>query len=158
MTLLKIPPQTESSEHRTLREAVCLAIGEKWRRFLIGVDGVDGAGKSTLARYLSWQLGIPSIETDLFLERGQGPSALRHEELRRAIQSRLEDDRPVIVEGVFLLKTFESLDLQPDYLIYVAREEYRGTTQFNFPEYDTRFKCRQVTNFVYHVRSTPEEQ
>jgi hypothetical protein len=46
-----------------------------WRAMTIGVDGRNGAGKSSLARYISWQLGMPVLETDLWLMR-KHPRAL----------------------------------------------------------------------------------
>jgi hypothetical protein len=58
--------QQDSAQHRQLRDDICRALGS-WRRFLIAIDGVDGSGKTTLGRYLSWQIGASLIETDLFL-------------------------------------------------------------------------------------------
>jgi len=36
-----------------------------WRAMIIAIDGRNGAGKTSLARYLAWQLGMPVLETDL---------------------------------------------------------------------------------------------
>jgi pantothenate kinase-related protein Tda10 len=34
---------------------------------LIAIDGADGCGKSSLASWLAWQLGMPAIQLDLYL-------------------------------------------------------------------------------------------
>jgi hypothetical protein len=60
-----------TQDHACLRDAIREALGP-WRRFVIALDGVDAAGKSTLARYLAWQLGMPAIETDLYFDAAAG--------------------------------------------------------------------------------------
>lgn len=96
-----------------------------WTGKLIAIDGRPLGGKSTLARFLAWQLGVPAIHTDLFMKEGQGRSDYRYEELERAIQSRLgkRSPAPVIVEGVAVLRLLQRLDLQPDFLVHVASSE-----------------------------------
>ena len=34
---------------------------------LIAVDGMDGVGKSSLASWLAWQTGMPTVHLDLFI-------------------------------------------------------------------------------------------
>ena len=34
---------------------------------LIAVDGMDGMGKSSLASWLAWQTGMPTVHLDLFI-------------------------------------------------------------------------------------------
>ena len=34
---------------------------------LIVIDGADGCGKSSLASWLAWQLGMPAVQLDLYL-------------------------------------------------------------------------------------------
>src|SRR5690606_41471548 len=72
----------------------------------IAIDGVDGAGKTELARYLSWQLGMPAVETDLFLIPESGLT-YRQEDLAEVVHGRLRHDRPLIVEGVRILRSEE---------------------------------------------------
>lgn len=38
-----------------------------WQALTIAIDGRNGAGKTPVARYLTWQLGMPMLETDLWL-------------------------------------------------------------------------------------------
>lgn len=91
-----------------------------WRRLTIGIDGSPGAGKSTLARYLAWQLGIPALETDFWRATGDEPS---FEQLRKLISCWHETGemgRPVIVEGIKLLEVFERIGITPDFLVFVT--------------------------------------
>ena len=37
------------------------------RPLLIVIDGADGMGKSSLASWLAWQLGMPAVQLDLFI-------------------------------------------------------------------------------------------
>lgn len=95
-----------------------------WHRFLIAIDGVDGVGKSTLSRYLSWQLGMPVAPLDEYFSRKEAdPLALREDHLLAFINARLEKNRPVIVEGIFALDAISRLGLNHDFLIRVIRLE-----------------------------------
>ena len=89
-----------------------------WRQMIIGVDGRNGAGKSSLARYLGWQLGMPVLETDLWLIRERP----LYDELRDLVLWRHGRNRPVIVEGIELLDTLEKIGLRLDFLIFVTNE------------------------------------
>lgn len=84
---------------RDVRDAILNAL-PTWRTpCIVAIDGVDGSGKSSLARYLAWQLGMPAIETDIFLvkEAPEGEYVTRAD-LPLAIASRLDQNRPVIVD------------------------------------------------------------
>lgn len=96
------------------------AFCQPWRRLAIGVDGRDGAGKSTLARHLAWQLCMPVLETDLWRASGDEPS---FEQLRKLISCWHETGemgRPVIVVGIKLLEVFERIGMTPDFLVFVT--------------------------------------
>ena len=54
----------------------------------IAVDGVDHAGKSSLARFLSWQLQMPVIETDFTLVRSSSPPTHDAGLLRKLVEDR----------------------------------------------------------------------
>jgi uridine kinase len=87
-----------------------------WRKLTIGVDGADGVGKSPLARFLSWQLCMPTLETDMFLEKGKHHPFLRYDELTNLIDWRHSLNRPVIIEGIYLLETLENISVKLDVL------------------------------------------
>jgi hypothetical protein len=85
---------------------------------LIGIDGLDGCGKSTLANELAGHIHFDVVSIDDFLDRNKG-TYVDHIELNRlgeALQG-----RNAIVEGVCLLKVLSLIGLKPDLSIYVQR-------------------------------------
>jgi hypothetical protein len=89
----------------------------------IGIDGPMGAGKSTLARYLAWQLGMPVIETDMWRVSGAIPTARHLRQIDLLASRRRERERPLIIEGISLLALSERIGLEIDYLIWVQNSE-----------------------------------
>ena len=87
---------------------------------IIGIDGTDGVGKTTLAKELGDTIGATVFSLDDFVvdNRGSYIPNLRIEELDAAISS---TSRPVVIEGVCLLEALEVVSLSPDLLIYVKR-------------------------------------
>jgi len=136
--------------HERLFAAAWKELGE-WRKFLVGIDGIDGSGKSTLARFLAWQMGMPTIESDLLLDPLKLGFNYRKDDLRRLIEARLNNDRPVIVEGVFLLRILDNLNLEPNYLIWIENQGWEGsnTLQNDFSKYDENYSPRTKANFVF---------
>ena len=132
--------QSETRQHTDLRDAVARDLNG-WRRYVIAFDGRDGAGKSTIARYLAWQLGMPAIELDTFHAGVPGTYELRYGDLTAVLGSRLDADRPVIVEGLFVLRSLERVELEPDYLIHVARAGNTGSFSLasDFEEYERTY-------------------
>jgi hypothetical protein len=90
-----------------------------WRALTIGIDGRMGAGKSTVGRFLAWQLGMPIVETDMWMLRRHIPIGYRYRQLKVAISHRHKICRPILIEGVKLLETLEVLKIQCDFLIWV---------------------------------------
>lgn len=122
-----------------------------WRKFTIGVDGPDGVGKSVLARFLSWELNMPAIETDLFVISDNELPSYRYEELHDVINQRHSLNRPVIVEGIFLLDTFKKIDLVYDVLIYVENKEFNGSNKLSerLIEYRNEYKPKNVAKYTF---------
>src|SRR6266487_6868506 len=122
-----------------------------WRKFTIGVDGHDGVGKSVLARYLAWELDLPAIETDLLIVRDATPPAYRYDDLTGLVGARHTLNRPVILEGVFLLDTLDKIKVDCDFLIYVEGEKddssHLLTTKLR--EYDQVFSPKTKANHVF---------
>lgn len=110
---------------------VLVRIGYPEERYplLIAIDGRCGAGKSSLAAWLSWQLGAPTVNLDLFLT-GKGLE-WRKDDLARLFASRLEMG-PLIVEGVFVLDILQDINRNLDCVIFVenqnnsTQERWRG--------------------------------
>jgi hypothetical protein len=128
------------------RRCVAEALGPDRRPLLIGVDGADGAGKSSFASWIAWQFGMPSLHLDLYLVRGSSPIAWYSDDLLRAIQSRLDMRRPLIVEGVMLLDALANVGCSPDVLIFVINRAFAGN--MNLGGYFDRAKPQERANFT----------
>lgn len=115
---------------------------QPWRAYLIAVDGRDGVGKSPLSRYMAWKLEVPLVETDLYLANDDCNPAYHMRELKRVLQSRLNHNRPVIVEGIFIRRLLKSLDLTPDFVVHVTRPECEGSLawEVEFLAYESEFQ------------------
>lgn len=98
-----------------------------WRKLTIAVDGVDGAGKSPFARFLSWQTGMPCIEMDVLFDPNASDPIPNPTLLSRLVAARHERDRPVIVEGLFVLKSLASAGVAADILIRVSATGRQGS-------------------------------
>ena len=121
-----------------------------WRRLTIGVDGRDGTGKSTLARYLAFKLGMPALETDMFLIQLGPPAVYRTDDLGKVIEYRHQRNRPVLVEGVFLLSTLKKLGLAPDFFVYVESAESAGSRILAqaFEAYEAECRPKEMSQFL----------
>ena len=64
---------------------------------LIVIDGADGSGKSSLASWLAWQLGMPAVQLDLYLT-DLFPTRWLITELARVVKHRIDNGRPVILD------------------------------------------------------------
>ena len=85
----------------------------------IAVDGINGAGKSYLARDLSARFGLPRLDLDSYLEADRGAFVphIRKDRLRRDL-----DDMPeFVIAGVCMLQVLEILRLDVDVLVYIKR-------------------------------------
>jgi uridine kinase len=63
--MLKSPLPGSEELLRRLKDA----LGPDRKPLLIAIDGPDGVGKSSLASWLAWQLGMPTVHLDLYLIR-----------------------------------------------------------------------------------------
>ena len=99
-------------------EEIGQLIRNKNYRF-IGVDGTNGAGKSTMASKLSKAIGLTHINLDDFLNKKQGGylEFLKYDEIKRKI-SELDS---YIIDGVCLMKVLGKIQISIDCLIYVKR-------------------------------------
>jgi hypothetical protein len=116
---------------------------------VVGIDGRDGAGKTTLGRFLAWYFNVSLIETDLFLFDGEGFS-YRLEEINRIVGVRLSKPRPVIVEGIQLLSLLSQLGRSADFLIYVKNQEFSGSEALSHDlrAYENSHKPETAANLV----------
>src|SRR5262249_60969949 len=75
---------------------------------LIVIDGADGSGKSSLASWLAWQLGMPAVQLDLYLTC-LDPIQWLVNDLSRVVARRIDRGRPVIVDGVLALDALDQI-------------------------------------------------
>jgi hypothetical protein len=114
---------------------------------LIALDGADGVGKSSLASWLAWQTGMPTVHLDLYLIRDSYPLKWRTEEVSKLIHARLDRAMPVIIEGVFVLDVLDQIGRRPDFLIFVRGEGGRGLSKL-LNDYNLRRKVTTSAQFV----------
>ena len=111
---------------------------------LIAVDGEDGVGKSSLASWLAWQLGVPTVHLDLFVIQDRHPLQWRTGDLQRAVATRLDPHgtapgRPLVIEGVMLLAALSGIGRKPDYLVYLTGEGSHGLSD-RLADYRARYE------------------
>lgn len=87
---------------------------------VIAIAGPMHAGKSTLSRFLAWHFNVTLIETDPFMTHGGPPIRYRSDEIKTLIDFRLRLKRPVIVEGVAVLRLLSELAIKPDFVVSVS--------------------------------------
>jgi hypothetical protein len=85
----------------------------------IGVDGIDGSGKSTLGKRLGDLMGLAVLGLDEFLEREQGGFVehIRYKDLR----ARVSNEPKFVIEGVCLREVLDRAHIAVDKHIYVKR-------------------------------------
>ena len=117
---------------------------------VIGIDGRDGSGKTTLGRFLAWHFDVTLIETDPFREDGEHV-IYRTGEVDRIITHRLSRPRPVIVEGFELLRLFSKLNRSPDFFIYVRNTQPGHMHAAAISQYETQFEPEKRANLVLEL-------
>ncbi|MBY8070896.1 hypothetical protein KW492_21870 [Vibrio fluvialis] len=92
---------------------------------IIWIDGKNGAGKSYLAKQLAEKLGCSVIHVDEYLIENQNSyfDSLKFDSLSKDIN---EQTKPLIVEGVCLLKVRDALCFDGGFDVYVKRMSPAG--------------------------------
>ena len=149
-SFLQLKKMDITEQHRELVKSIRSCLGG-WKKYTIAVDGRDGVGKSTLSRFLAWQLMIPTIEVDLLVEGQEDPYPYNSSVLKYLIDARHRNDRPVIVEGLFLLKRLKEIGVCADTIIYVEKHNWAGsyTWRKQFEEYEVEYSPKQAAHFVF---------
>lgn len=100
---------------------------------------------------MSWKLDLPSIETDLLIVKEATWPAYRYDDLVRLINARHSLNRPVIVEGIFLLHTLRKINVVCDFFIYVEKEDDNSgySLKKKLSQYDEKYSPKAKANFVF---------
>lgn len=98
---------------------------------LIAIDGRPGVGKTTMARFLAWRFNVTLLETDLFMIRRQGRLIHHEDQVTRIIDGRLNRPRPIIVDGVNILRLLGAIQRPADFLIHVSNASLSAADLLN---------------------------
>ncbi len=83
--------------------------GNMRRNIEIANGQINHSGKSTLARYLAWQLDISVIELDPCRKFGVCPIKTDPDILGHLIKARHKMNRLVVVEGILVLEVLNTI-------------------------------------------------
>ena len=125
-----------------------------WRSYIIAFDGRPGAGKSVAGRYTSHRLNMPILERDLFL-KGNGTFKYK-ESLKDILTTRLDLNRPLIIEGVFAARLLFELDFKADFLVrIVANNDNINDISKEYATYEIEFTPNEIVEFhnPFHERA-----
>lgn len=114
---------------------------------VIAIDGADNSGRSSLASWLAWQLGMPTIHLDLYLSSLE-PIAWLTADLTRAVSRRLESHRPIIIDGVLALDAIEQIGHTADFVVFVTGGHTESTLVPQIAAYHSRRKLPELANFI----------
>lgn len=146
------PIRVAPPAYSELRVKLFQALGYPLERrpLIIGADGRDGMGKSSLANWLAWQLGMSNINLDHYMISGSEPLVWHLDELNRVFDAHQELGRPVVVEGIFLQDCLAQAGKKIDYLIFVldtSREPW-GSLRETLDDYFERWQPAENANFT----------
>ena len=113
---------------------------------IVAINGRDGAGKTTLGRFLSWTFNSTLIETDLFYDSGSDSYHLQ--QISDLINRRLCKKCPVFVEGIRVLEVLEKTDHQPNFFIYLQNKNYKSSKKLKamLDKYDKTYTPKKRAN------------
>jgi|GEM_PF-2582180 len=87
---------------------------------IVGIDGMNGTGKSHLAHCIGCNFMVPVINIDLFVGEvtESYKNAVAFEIMRRPIERYKKNKRTFVIEGILLLEILKEINVVPDILIY----------------------------------------
>jgi MoxR-like ATPase len=104
-------------ETTTVDAVVDVLLAANVRR--VGIDGIDGCGKTTLAKFVAARLQLPWFSLDHYLDRNRG-GFLGFIDYPR-LHADVSKERASVIEGVCLLQALQRAELEIDALVYIKR-------------------------------------
>jgi hypothetical protein len=147
--LLVAPPP-----YLQLRTLIRAALGfpNERRALLIGIDGADGSGKSSLASWLGWQLEMPAIHLDVYIVEESDPLTWTFDNIASALdgaqKTLRETKRPVIVESVLLLHALEKIGRAPDFHVFVEKAHHQPCLEEQMGSYFKHYNPKDKADYV----------
>jgi uridine kinase len=114
---------------------------------LIAVDGADGIGKSSLASWLAWQLGMPAVQLDLYVTSLQ-PVRWLTQDLERVVACRIDQKHPLIIDGVLALDALDQIGRKADFVVFVTSNYTTSPLASQVEEYQSRRKLPERADFA----------
>jgi len=111
---------------------------------IIGIDGVDGAGKTTIAKRIG-KHSYHRISLDSYLRKNKDGyfKFLKIENLKKDLYN--FKNEPVIIEGILLLKVLEAANINLNYFIYVDDNTWLDDW---LEEYGGRYYNKQLDEII----------
>ena len=130
-----------------LLDRVQVALTAQRLPLLIAIDGAEDCGKSSLANWLAWQLGMPAIQLDLYLI-GDGRLAWHMSELKNALARRHSTGRPIIIEGILILDALDQIGRKPDFVVHVRGGQENSSLFPQIEKYRARRKPVEISDYT----------
>lgn len=127
---------------------------KKRRPHIVGIDGEDGAGKTTtIAPLIQELLGGTVLSLDNYLEKDCGGyiGHLHYDTLGQDLLDLVKKPELIIIEGVMLLDVLEKMEVNQDYLVYACSnmwlDDWTG-------EYGNHYERKTLEEIITHEEST----
>ena len=114
--------------------------------FLISIDGLNQAGKSTLAKNLVKLMDTECIEVYHYLEKHKGGyiDYIRYNDLRESINRIRQKSRVLIIDGICILEILNRIGIKP---AITNENTIRGLIKgFNLNRFVKRLYAYLITN------------
>jgi hypothetical protein len=139
----------------------------KARPALIGIDGVEASGKTTLAFDLAHSLGGIRIGLDSYVDRSRDGRTyvdlLRLEHLKRDLTNLRGCFPFTVVDGVCLLSALELVGFLPHLLVYAKKHSPAGLWNAgfdleNFAAGEPAVSWLETSVLQYHLACGPDQK
>lgn len=149
--------QTEAENERRVREFVNHSLAREIlaSKSLVTVDGFNGAGKSTIGKFLAAHRGAKLVGLDSFLneDRNAYLEELRLAEVAATIDAALGAGKSVVVEGCMVDEVMLRLGRKADFRIYVMRISRSQGVEFDsIDKYDELYGEKSAEELIAEMK------